>query len=282
MNKKSSRHHYIPQFLIKGFYNEKNKVFVYDIQKDEILPDTKSSKSVLFEWDRNTFIDIYGEENSMIEDLLFKKWDNNASKIIKKFQTNSLPDNDLLSTNNIADFVMFTIQLFWRIPYTDLSSEYMIQNAKINSENSDELKNNEGFKMHQRTMLYQETISNFSKIQRKTKGFFAKIFELEKDIFVLGDNPILYQSTPSTFEDLYDMDNMIALTPRRIFTNSLKEIDSFGFSNALEYNHFVISQSKRFVCSNDKNLLEASVKYHKNVSNLSIEENLRKELFNKK
>ena len=56
MNKKSSRHHYIPQFLIKGFYNEKNKVFVYDIQKDEILPDTKSSKSVLFEWDRNTFI----------------------------------------------------------------------------------------------------------------------------------------------------------------------------------------------------------------------------------
>ena len=136
--------------------------------------------------------------------------------------------------------------------------------------------------MHQRTMLYRETTKDVTKIKRKTKGFYAKIFELEKDIFIIGDNPILFQDTPSTFEDLYDMDNMIALTPRRIFTNSLKEFDTFGFSKALEYNHFMISQSKRFVCSGDKKLLEASVEYHKKVSELFLDRHLRKELFNKK
>lgn len=282
MKKKSSRHHYIPQFLIKAFYNTENTVFVYDIARDKILTKPKSSKSVLFEWDRNTFIDIFGDENSMIEDYLFQEWDNNASSVVKKFQTNQLPDNTLLSTNNVADFVLFVIQLFWRIPFTDYAFENLIQNADINSENAEELKNSEAFKMHQRTLLYKETTNDVTKVKRKFKGFFAKIFELEKDIFIIGDNPIVFQETPSNFEDLYDLDNMIALTPRRIFTNSLTEIGSFGFNKALEYNHFVISQSKRFVCSGDKILLEESVKYHKKIKNLFIDEQLRKSLFSNK
>lgn len=282
MNKKSSRHHYIPQFLIKAFYNAENTVYVYDIENDRILTKPKSSKSVLFEWDRNTFIDIYGEENSIIEDLLFQEWDNNASNVVRKFQTTKLPDQTLLSTNNVADFVLFIIQLFWRIPYTDFAFENLIQNADIDSKNADELKKSEAFKMHQRTLLYKETTNNVTKVKRKFKGFYAKIFELEKDIFIIGDNPILYQEIPSTFEDLYDLDSMVALSPKRIFTNSLTEIESFGFNKALEYNHFIISQSKRFVCSGDKTLLEESVKYHKKVKDLFIDEHLKKQLFSDK
>jgi hypothetical protein len=191
-------------------------------------------------------------------------------------------DKTLLSTNNVAVFILFVIQLFWRIPFTDYAFENLIQNAEINSENAKELKNNEAFKMHQRTLLYKETTNDVTKVKRKFKGFFAKIFELEKDIFIIGDNPIVFQETPSSFEDLYDLDNMIALTPRRIFTNSLTEMGSFGFNKALEYNHFVISQSKRFVCPGDKTLLEESVKYHKKVKNLFIDEQLRESLFGNK
>lgn len=282
MNKKSSRHHYIPQFLIKSFYNSESTVFVYDIEKDEILPKPKSSKSVLFEWDRNTFTDIYGEKNSTIEDDLFKEWDGNASSVVRKFQTNKLPDKKLLSTNNVADFILFIIQLFWRIPFTDYVFENLIQNADIDSENVEELKKSEAFKIHQRTLLYKETTNDVTKVKRKFKGFFAKIFELEQDIFIIGDNPIVFQEIPATFEDLYDLDNMIALTPRRIFTNSLTEIYSLGFDKALDYNHFVISQSKKFVCSGDRKLLEESVKYHKKVKELFIDDQLRKTLFSNK
>lgn len=279
MNKKSSRHHYMPQFLIKAFYNVENTVYIYDIKRDEILTKPKSSKSILFEWDRNTFTDIYGKENSIIEDHLFKEWDNKTSSVVKKFQTNRLPDNTLLSINNVADFILFVIQLFWRIPFTDYAFENLIQNANIDSENAEKLKNSEAFKMHQRTLLYKETTNDVTKVKRKFKGFFAKIFELEQDIFIIGDNPIVFQEVPSTFEDLYDLDNMIALTPRRIFTNSLIEIGNFGFNKALEYNHFVISQSKRFVCSGDKKLLEESVKYHKKIKEKFIDEQIRKALF---
>lgn len=279
MKKESSRHHYIPEFLIKGFTNPDGKVFVYDIKKDEIQSKPKSPKSIFFEWDRNTLKKEDGQELSVIEDILYKHWDNRASILIQKFQKNRLPDSSLLSDNNIADFILFTIQLFWRIPYTDFAVSDLIKNMDIDVENAEELKNYQPFQMHQRTLLYQETLKELKDAKRKTPGFYAKLFELEKDIFVIGDNPTVYQKTPSTFDDLFDLDSMIAISSKRIFTNSVSEFENFGFNRAIEYNHFVISQSKRYVCSNDKKILEESVKYHKKVRELNIDLELKKELF---
>lgn len=280
--KNSSRHHYIPEFLIKGFTDSENKVFIYDILKDEIKPKSKSPKSIFFEWNRNTFTTDKGEEISIIEDLLFKEWDNKAAPIIKKFQETTLPDPTLLSDNNIADFTLFLIQLFWRLPYTDYAADFLIQNAEIDSKISEELRKYEPFKMHQRSLLYRETLKTLENLKSKTKGFHAKIFELEKEIFLLGDNPIIFQQEPSTFDDLYDLDSITAISSQRIFTNSLLEIKSFDFKKALDYNYFVISRSKRYVCSGDKKLLEESVKYYKNISRLNIDNELLIKLFSTK
>lgn len=282
MQKKSSRHHYIPQFLIKGFTNAENKVYVYDIEKDIVLTQPKSSKSIFFELDRNTIVKDDGTELSVIEDILYMKWDNDAARLVKKFQYDKLPNKSLLSDNNIADFLMFLIQLFWRIPYTDFAAQHLLDNAVIDSEDEMELKNSQPFQMHQRTLLYKETLKELTNIKRKKEGFFAKIFELDRDIFIIGDNPILFQKTPSTFDDLYDLDSMIAVSARRIFTNSLEELPSFGFNKALEYNSFIISQSKRFVCSGDKKLLEESVKYHKKIASDGFELELKNYLFDNK
>lgn len=282
MKKKSSRHHYIPEFLIKGFTNKNRKVFVYDIEKDEIQPKQKSPKSIFFEWDRNTFKRDDGQELSVIEDILYKYWDNQASTLIQKFQKNKLPDSSLLSETNIAYFILFTIQLFWRIPYTDFAVNNLIENMKLDVKNSEQLKKYEPFQMHQRTLLYKETLKELKDAKRKTSGFHTKIFELEKDIFVIGDNPTVYQKIPSTFDDLFDLDSMIAISSKRIFTNSLEPFGHFGFNKAIEYNHFVLSQSKRYVCSTDKKILEESVKYHKKVKELNIDLELKRNLFEKK
>ena len=281
MKKESSRHHYIPEFLIKGFTNTNRKVFVYDIEKDEIQSKQKSPKSIFFEWDRNTFKTNDGKELSVIEDILYKHWDNQASTLIQKFQNNKLTDLSLLSDDNIANFIMFTVQLFWRIPYTDFAVSDLIQNMNLDIKDDVELKNYEPFQKHQRTLLYKETLKEMENLERKRKGFYAKIFELEKDIFVIGDCPTVYNQTPSTFDHLFDLDNMIALSANRIFTNSMTEFEHFGFGRAIEYNYFVISQSKRYVCSGEKKILEESVKYYKKVKQLYIDRELKNKLFEK-
>jgi hypothetical protein len=279
LKKESSRHHYIPEFLIKGFTNSNNKIYVYDKEKDEIQAKLKSPKSIFFEWDRNTFLRDDGIELSVIEDVLYKEWDNRSAILIRKMQNNNLPDISLLSDDNIANFILFTIQLFWRIPYTDFAVEHLLDNAEINVENVQKLKQYQPFQKQQRTLLYKETLKEIKNIERKKKGFYTKIFELEKDIFVIGDNPTVYQKRPSTFDHLFDLDNMIAVSSRRIITNSLKEFEFFGFSRAIEYNYFVISQSKRYICSSDRKVLEESVKYYKKAKNLFIDFELKKKLF---
>jgi hypothetical protein len=50
----SSRHHYMPKFLIEGFKNTKGTLFVYDKKHNKIIDKGKSPKSIFYEWDRNT------------------------------------------------------------------------------------------------------------------------------------------------------------------------------------------------------------------------------------
>ena len=54
MKAQSWRHHYLQQFLIKGFLNENDKVFVYNKELDKIQTKEQSSKSIFFEENKNT------------------------------------------------------------------------------------------------------------------------------------------------------------------------------------------------------------------------------------
>ena len=82
-DRKSSRHHYVPKFLVDGF-TENGQVFVYDKSKDKILSKTLHPKSIFFETDRNTIEFPQNNKSSIIEDEYYFKVDNHCSKIIKK------------------------------------------------------------------------------------------------------------------------------------------------------------------------------------------------------
>jgi hypothetical protein len=65
---KTNRHHYLPQFYIKGFVNSTNKVFVYDKFENKFKNKELSPKQIFFEWNRNTLV-IDGEEDDFVEEL---------------------------------------------------------------------------------------------------------------------------------------------------------------------------------------------------------------------
>src|SRR4051812_37185254 len=91
---KSSRHHYIPQFLINGFTNNKGLLYVYDKQADKLLSKQRPPKAIFFENDRNTVEIKATLKSSVIEDCLYAEIDNKTSKVIKYYQTEELSKID--------------------------------------------------------------------------------------------------------------------------------------------------------------------------------------------
>lgn len=281
MKAKSWRHHYIQQFLIKGFINPNQKVFVYDKEKDEILKDEKAPKSVLFEKHKNTITFDNGNSTSIIEDELFNKQDGEFSKLIKYLQNVDSNDPNIFNDESISGFVFFILNLFWRIPYSDEISKGIIDNAISKLENYGELKNSDSFIKQQRTMLYRNTLNDLKNLKRKKIGFYTRLFEVQNHIFLIGDNPIVYNETLKSFDDLFDLDFCIAISSNRIVMNSLDEVKIFDENKSMDYNYFVISQSTKYICSGDRNLLDACIKYYKNVKPLDLDIQFKESIFKK-
>lgn len=278
MESKSWRHHYIQQFLIKGFLNERAKVFVFDKELNKIKTKEQSTKSIFFEENKNTIFFENGRSSSIIEDLLYMNKDNSFSEIIKEFQNSKLTNENLLTTKKITEFAYYIIDLFWRIPYSDEISKRIIDN--IVKKKNYEINEKDSFYKQYRSLLYKFTLKNPDKLKNKKNGFITKIFEIKNNFLILGDNPIIYEREPESFDDLFDLDYCIAISSNRIVMQSLTEVDFFSDSMVMDYNNIVIEQSKRFVCSGSKQILQSCIEYSKNVKELDLEKEFRKKIFN--
>lgn len=279
MEAESWRHHYIQQFLIKGFLNNKNNVFVYDKELDKIQTKERSTKSILFEENKNTIFFENGNSTSIIEDLLYKKKDDIFGKLIIELQNSELPNENLLNTQKISDFASFIIDLFWRIPHTDEIAKEIID--EVLKKKGNEISEKDSFYKQYRSMLYQLTLKNPEKLKNKKVGFFTKVFEIKNNNLILGDNPIIYEKEPESYDDLFDLDYCVAISSNRIVMQSLKEVDFFCDSKVMDYNNLVIEQSKKYICSGDRVLLQSCIDYNKNVTKLDLENEFRKNIFAK-
>ncbi len=79
--------------------------------------------------------------------------------------------------------------------------------------------------------------------------------------FVIGDYPILFESTPRTFDDLGYLSYMMALSSDRIYSVTKNMLGEFTALDTYYYNYMIFHQSKRYVCSGNLELLTKSVQY---------------------
>lgn len=265
-NYKSKRHHYIPKFLIKGFTNDRGYVFVYDKINDRILKKPQSPKSIFFENHRNSVSkdDTYKDYNSIIEDELFQYSDNVSSEHIRNFQNTPI-SNLSLDVDAQAMFQFFTITLFWRIPYTD----YGFKQAFIDSlpddidkeEFYENTKSNE-FKI-QRARMFNHTFNEMLKVKNINRKSIIGVSEFANDTFVLGDNPLIFETIPKLFSDLGYLNLAISISSNRIMYRIDASKIVFSIKEAVLYNCFVIELSKRYIVSGNYKLLQDSVKLYK-------------------
>src|SRR5690606_3111425 len=128
MNNISSRHHYIPQFYLKGFLNKKKTFAIYDKKTDRIKHGEFHTKSHFFESDRNT-IDINGELTDILETKVYKSIDDDAGLLFKEIEENGL---DFLTFDILFPLKSFISFLHWRIPANDELLEVTIENIDFN------------------------------------------------------------------------------------------------------------------------------------------------------
>ncbi len=280
MKAESNKHHYIPRFVSRGFVNSSRLLYIYDKEEDMIKDNPRPPGSIFHEENRNTININKTDSSSAIEDIIFKKLDNDTGKILNLLQNKPIT-KDLLSDENQAIFQFFIINLFWRLPLTDYAVSDLNKRVVINSVGIDPeiLRNDEAFQKLKRTGLYQNSIDKMGKENRPKETNFIKLSEFENDLFILGDNPILFRSVPKKFTDLVYMDYLFAISSKRVYSSTLDEIGNLTRHSGYDFNSLIIEQSQKYVVSGNLKLLEDSIKYYKKLKEEKILYSIKELLF---
>jgi hypothetical protein len=275
----SSRHHYIPQFLLNGFVNSDKQLYIYDKQKDEILKKPRPPKAVFFENDRNTIELDNSTKTSIIEDLIYKQIDNKTSEIVKEYQTTELSKIDF-KTEDTAIFIFFLITLFWRIPKTDYAASKIMDRSKISASGIDTevLRNDLAYRKLNRTGLFKHHIDELKNFGKKGKKW-VNLHQNQNDIYVIGDYPILFRNPANKFREFNDSDILIAVSSKRIYSSTNTPLTNFSVKNSLKYNACIVNQSTRYIASGNLNLLEQSVLFYKKLKEMGIMYSVDEEVF---
>lgn len=266
MNQTSWRHHYIPQFYLKGFTSDNGKFKIFDIQKRTFLQKGKSfpAKSYFFEVDGNSIITEDGISD-FIEDS-FKSIDNKTAAVFNRMNNNSAIEKFGLTGDDIALLQYFVGVMYWRIPANfeeikniverkrlrEIGLKILNQKGEIidNIEFENKLKNDLNFfkamKFHFPSITYPELF------ECKTP---LHILPLPKGLpSICSDNPIICRF-PDTFR-VYSDDYIFPLSSTNLFIRGQNLMD-FMTSVKIEIDLLTYKQAKRYVsCTDEKYLKE--------------------------
>lgn len=110
---KSRRHHYVPQFLTKHFSDHKGQINVYDKIDDKFYKN--SAINLFVENDRNTFKNLHGIEDDIIEKV-YSSLDSLFSNLLLEITTSKSVSNE-----NFKLLLFLAYITKWRVPQYDES-----------------------------------------------------------------------------------------------------------------------------------------------------------------
>ncbi|TVR38202.1 MAG: hypothetical protein EA392_10695 [Cryomorphaceae bacterium] len=149
-----------------------------------------------------------------------------------------------------------------RIPKTDAAFERLWKNTEIVSPDIDPelIKSDQAFKKVHRSGLFKHHVDEMMKSQNNVRKLY-NIHQSSIDEYVIGDYPILFRKTPRLFSEFGELDFLIAVSSRRLYSSTVESY-AINSETSLIYNAAIIEQSTRYVaCSNQSELLK-SVKFY--------------------
>lgn len=276
-NKDPKKHHYVPRFYLKRWFNQENEIFIYkkgrcDYEKKIAVSKPKQSiedskdkilENFCQENDLYSLLDVPEDQKQIMEKDYFSKLDSEASNIINKFDV-GLVNN--LSDEERSSWISFLLSLIFRSP-AGLDNFYQAAQKcydKFNEENNypEELKK---FSVKNNVLLYLpqacvkqefgDILINLMWFVIKTDGHqltsdmpLVKIGGLDLDIllwcFPLDPNKVFCMTNDSNVVNWY-LNNKA----RKNIKYDIRKVANPNISK--ELNHNIIDQSKRFIFASD-------------------------------
>lgn len=262
----SERHHYIPEFLIKGFTGKDGKVSVFDLKKGKIKSGRKSPKQIFYEWNRNTF-KIENQSTDFVEKL-YQFGENRFAPVYNKIVEQKGPIN--LTENDWFHLIYFIGTLHWRLPYYDKEVEEIIDNStnedffftirdketgeEVSSGIYEHIMSEPAFIESQKIML---AVLDYLKTDVVEDFENWKMYYADGDVrlHLLGDNPIIYQK--SDIKNPYQSELIFRLSKgKSIYHTNGKKVKKLSPEHAVSVDLLVFLQSEKMVCSPNKNYLK--------------------------
>lgn len=269
MNNQSWRHHYIPQFYLKGFLNENKKFAVYDKQTDRVKSGEFSTKSHFFAENRNV-VDVNGVESDFLETKVYQDLDDTIAKLFRNIQSK---EADFLTFENLFTLKMFISFLYWRIPKNDKLLESTIDKfdfkelgfdivAKDPSKNHDIEKIKEQFKKEPAIRKMYSVILPFSPNNTFTiapaegeEKMWKAIGNPGKGINLTCDNPILTMR-----DDMFYGENQKMIFPvsssKLLYYGKTDKVGSLPAEFYIHADLATVHIAERYVCGPSKSYLE--------------------------
>ena len=286
----TKRHHYIPQFFIKGFAGEDGKLAVFNKESGELDTLRKSPKQIFFEWNRNTF-NINGEDTDFVEKLYQfgeTKFAETYKKITKSQEAIELIPYDLLH------LMYFIAEIHWRVPNQD--SDFLNYIKQITPENSSLKVTNKDTGENVSQELFDRIVNEpafieTSKMIRAMGNFIGveknetiknwKLYYVPPNnpqLNLLSDNPVILRQNDNS--NILNSELIFPLSKgKTIYHTNGKILNEISAHNRLKVDILAFLQSDKMVCGPDSKYLEDISKVAKKYDSKSGIEYLKEKIF---
>lgn len=260
----SKKHHYIPQFYLKGFTNEQGKYYLFDKKTEEVR--STNPQNSFFENNRNSAF-VNEEKLTFLEDL-YAHFDSITAPLLEKIRKSSLESFEL-EPEILHRIKMFIAQIYWRVPENDTKFEETIDSLsfkeagfdfknKVTGESiatnefQNDLKKVEVFRQMYRIII--PLISTQKKYQSTDYENWRVYFRKDR-LHLTGDNPLIIDK----FEDYSSLTKelLFPLSADRLFIHTVRpKPKTLPPKFLLELDMLILQQASRFVCCPSRPYLE--------------------------
>lgn len=255
MANESWRHHYIPQFYLKGFTTESGCFKIFDVESNRFIKNGKDfyPESYFFEKNANK---ITIKETNKSNDKLEKWYSKDDDSIAEIFTKIKNFGKEILVDNDIVKLEYFIGALYWRIPANFEKLCNLVKTKKLRElgivvrDDKGNIRDDSYLEKEFKANEF-EAFTKFIKIYYPAIGYFENTMtNVEPNIIkfigelpsICSDNPILILN-PTSFrvyrdEYIFPLDNKHVFFRGQIkpFLNTLKyEIDILTMKQATKY-----------------------------------------------
>lgn len=269
----STRHHYLPQFYLRGFVDGNGTFSVYDYIHKKIKSKRYFPSTHFFD-SRNLT-----EVNDVVTDIpekLYAKIDEKHSSLIKQIQKEKGVLN--LSVDEVLELQEFVSSIFWRIPEND---SYYLQEYKdnpkftenlaivskstgeVDSEITEELVHTDAFMKSIKSMM-PIILMYFHSNNNKDLDNWQFCYNPLGD-YICTDNPFIFRKDKP--KDIFDSEFIFPISRHHLLIRTFNNIDRKEIPAPIMslIQLLLFENGKKYCASADIERLKLIIEEHKNL-----------------